>query len=185
MIQEYIFKASSLLSHSGSKKHKRMFFKLRSLANKHGYFGQLTHEQADHLAQELEVTRQDILDMHAHLSRKDLSTNEKVESGGEGDDTVEWQDWVADTRPDQETYASERQEYIKRATVLKEALNALQERERLVFFDRRIKEPPRTLEELGNEFSVSKERIRQIEEAAFKKIQIEVKRLSVHHGLMH
>lgn len=186
VIQEYIFKASSLLSHSGSKKHKRMFFKLRGLANKHGYFGQLTPEQADHLAQELDVTRQDILEMHTHLTRKDLSTNEKVEGGGgDGDDTVEWQDWVVDTRPDQETYTAERQEYIKRATILKEALNALQERERLVFFDRRIKEPPRTLDDLGSEFSVSKERIRQIEEAAFKKIQIEVKRLSVHHGLIH
>lgn len=184
MIQEYIFKASSLLSHSGSKKHKRMFFKLRSLVKKHGYFGQLTHDQADHLAQELEVTRQDVLDMHAHLTCKDLSTNEKIDSSDGGDDAVEWQDWVADTRPDQETYTAERQEYIKRASILKEALHSLQERERLVFFDRRIKEPPRTLEELGNEFSISKERIRQIEEAAFKKIQMEVKRLSVHHGLM-
>lgn len=185
MIQEYVFKASSLLNYSGSKKHKRMFFKLRSLANKHGYFGQLTHEQADHLAQELEVTKEDVLEMHAHLSRKDLSTNEKVHSGDGGDNAGEWQDWVADTRPDQETYTSERQEYIKRTSVLKEALHGLKERERLVFFDRRLKEPPRTLEDLGNEFGLSKERIRQIEDAAFKKIEIEVKRLSVHHGLIH
>lgn len=183
-IQEYIFKASSLLNHSGTKKHKRMFFKLRSLICKKGYFGQLTHEQADDLAKELDVTREDILYMHTHLTTKDLSTNELVgnntEEGG-----IEWQDWIADTRPDQETYVSERQEYLKRITVLKEALNCLKERDKIVFYDRRIKEPPRTLEELGQEFNLSKERIRQIEEKAFEKIQLEVKRLSLHHGLLH
>jgi RNA polymerase sigma-32 factor len=185
-VQEYIFKASSLLSHSGSKKHKRMFFKLRSLVHKYGYFGQLTNEQADHIAAELEVTREDILHMHTHLTTKDLSTNEKIGGGGEGDDgTAEWQDWIEDSRPNQETYTAERQEYIKRATVLKDVLNSLKERDRLVFYDRRIKEPPRTLDELGKEFSLSKERIRQIEEKAFEKIQIEVKRLSFHHGLCH
>lgn len=185
-VQEYIFKASSLLSHSGSKKHKRMFFKLRSLVHKHGYFGQLSNEQADHLAGELDVTREDILHMHTHLTTKDLSTNEKIGGGGDGDGgTAEWQDWIEDSRPNQETYAAERQEYIKRATVLKDVLNSLKERDRLVFYDRRIKEPPRTLDELGKEFCLSKERIRQIEEKAFEKIQIEVKRLSVHHGLCH
>lgn len=184
-VQDYIFKASSLLSHSGSKKHRRMFFKLRSLIHKHGYFGQLTPEQADHLATELDVTRDDILHMHTHLTTKDLSTNEKIGGGGDDDNTSEWQDWIVDTSPNQETHAAERQEYIKRATVLKEALNSLKERDRLVFFDRRIKEPPRTLDELGKEFSVSKERIRQIEEKAFETIQLEVKRLSIHHGLFH
>lgn len=185
-VQEYIFKASSLLSHSGSKKHKRMFFKLRSLIHKYGYAGQLTHEQADHLATELDVTREDILHMHTHLTTKDLSTNEKVGGGGAGEDsTAEWQDWIEDSRPNQETYTAERQEYIKRATVLKDVLNSLKERDRLVFYDRRIKEPPRTLEDLGKEFSLSKERIRQIEEKAFEKIQLEVKRLSVYHGLCH
>lgn len=185
-VQDYIFKASSLLSHSGSKKHKRMFFKLRSLVHKNSYVGQLTNEQADHLAKELEVTRQDILHMHTHLTTKDLSTNEKIGgSGGSDDGTAEWQDWVEDSRPNQETYAAECQEYIKRTSVLKDVLNSLKERDRLVFYDRRIKEPPRTLEDLGKEFNVSKERIRQIEEKAFEKIQLEVKRLSVHHGLCY
>lgn len=185
-VQDYIFKASSLLSHSGSKKHKRMFFKLRSLVHKNAYVGQLTNEQADHLAKELEVTRQDILHMHTHLTTKDLSTNEKIGgSGGRDDGTAEWQDWIEDSRPNQETYAAECQEYIKRTSVLKDVLNSLKERDRLVFYDRRIKEPPRTLEDLGKEFNVSKERIRQIEEKAFEKIQLEVKRLSVHHGLCY
>lgn len=184
-LQEYIFKASSLLSISGTKKNKRLFFKLRSLAGKHGYLGQLTNQQADHLATELEVTREDILQMHQHLTSKDLSTNETI-GGSSGDEqATEWQDWIEDTRPSQETYVAERQEYIKRATILKEALYALKERERTVFFDRRMKEPPRTLEALGTEFNVSKERIRQIEEKAYMVIQAEVKRLSVHHGLMH
>ena len=184
-VQDYIFKASSLLSHSGSKKHRRMFFKLRSLIHKHGYMGQLTHEQADHLATELDVTREDILHMHTHLTTKDLSTNEKIGGSGGDDNMSEWQDWIVDTRPDQETYTAERQEYIKRATVLKDVLNSLKERDRLVFYDRRIKEPPRTLDELGKEFGVSKERIRQIEEKAFETIQLEVKRLSIHHRLFH
>jgi RNA polymerase sigma-32 factor len=184
-IQEYIFKASSLLSISSSKKHKRMFFKLRSLVHKHGYYGQLSNEQADHLAEELEVSREDILQMHVHLTTKDLSTNDKIGGNGGDDDGLEWQDWIADSRPDQETYTAERQEYIKRATVLKEALNCLKERERLVFYDRRMKEPPRTLDVIAKEFNVSKERIRHIEEKSFEKIQLEVKRLSVHHGLCH
>lgn len=185
MIQEYIFKASLLLNHSGSKKHKRLFFKLRSLVNKHGYSGQLTNAQADQLAAELEVSRNDILQMHAHLTRKDLSLNERV--GGDSGDgsTIEWQDWISDTRPDQETYAAESQEYIQRAQILKEAMNLLKERERMVLYDRRIKEPPYTLETLGKKLNLSKERIRQIEEKAFEKIQLEVKRLSTYHQLVH
>lgn len=186
MVQEYIFKASSLLSHSGSKKHKRMFFNLRSLAHKYGYFGHLTDEQADHLAQELDVTREDVLQMYSHLTGKDLSTNDRVGgNSGEDDNAVEWQDWIADMRPDQETYAAERQEYLKRTAVLKEALNSLKERDRTIFYDRRIKEPPRTLEELGVVFNLSKERIRQIEEKSFEVIQIAVKRLAAQHGLVH
>lgn len=186
MVQDYIFKASSLLSHSGSKKHKRMFFNLRSLAHKYGYLGQLTNEQADHLAQELEVTREDVLQMHAHLTRKDLSTNDKVGGkAGDDDNAVEWQDWIADTRPDQETYVAERQEYLRRTMVLKEALNGLKERDRTIFYDRRIKEPPRTLEELGSVFNLSKERIRQIEEKSFEIIQTTVKQLSIQYGLRH
>lgn len=183
-VQEYIFKASSLVSISGTKKHKRLFFKLRSLMHKHGYTqGPLTETQADHLAELLDVTRDDVLKMYTHLSGKDLSTNQTVKSSDDG--AVEWQDWITDTRPNQEEYLAERQHYLKRKTVLKEALNALKERERLVFFDRRIKEPPKTLSDLGTELGVSKERIRQIEEKAFEKIQMEAKRLSVHHGLVH
>lgn len=184
-VQEYIFRASSLLTISATKKHKRLFFKLRSFMHKHGYNqGPLTETQADHLAELLDVTREDILTMHSHLTTKDLSTNETIKGGDEGD-SVEWQDWIQDSRPNQEDYLAEQQHYLKRKTVLKEALNALKERERMVFFDRRIKEPPRTLEEIGKDLSVSKERVRQIEEKAFEKIQTEAKRLSIHHGLMH
>jgi RNA polymerase sigma-32 factor len=186
MIQEYIFKTSSLLSYSSSKKNKRMFFNLRRLVHKYGYFGQLTDNQADRLAKELDVTRDDILQMHVHLTGKDLSTNDSVSnSKGDDDNTVEWQDWIADTRPNQETYLAERQEYLKRATILKEALNALKERDRTIFYDRKIKEPPRTLEELGELFNLTKERIRQIEEKAYETIQIAVKHLSIYHGLTH
>lgn len=185
-IQDYIFKASSLLSFSGTGKNKRMFFKLRSLMHKYGYFDQLTPEQANHLAEELNVSCKDVLSMAAHFRGRDLSTNQPVGAGsGDDDNAVEWQDWIADSRPNQETYALERQEYIKRSTILKEALLCLKERDRIVFYDRRVKEPPRTLEALGDKFNLSKERIRQIEEKAFEKIQMEVKRLSLHHGLLH
>ncbi len=184
-VQEYIFKASSLLNISGSKKHKRMFFKLRGLAHKYGYWGKLTEEQAIHLAEELDVSKDEVLGMHAHLTSKDLSTNQPVGGGDGGGDGLEWQDWIVDTRPDQETYLAEQQEYLKRHTVLKEAMKALKERERAVIFDRKIKEPPKTLDELAKIFGLSKERIRQIEEKAFEKIQYEAKRLSEHHGLLH
>lgn len=182
-IQEYVFKASSLLNMSGSKKHKRMFFKLRSLAHKYGYWGQLNNEQAQHLADELDVSKEDILKMHTHLTSKDLSTNQTV--GSDSDDSLEWQDWIEDTQPNQEQYLAEQQEYLRRGNVLKEALHALKSREREVLYARRLQEPPKTLEAIATEYNLSKERIRQIEEKAFEKVQIEAKRLSEHHGFLH
>lgn len=179
-IQEYVFKSWSLIAPSITSKNKRMFFHIRSLCNKFGYFSELTAEQAEHLANELQVTKDDIVKMHQHLSSGNLSLNASRDS--EDNEKSEWIDWVEDTRADPETHLAETQEYEKRQEVLKEAINCLKEREHVIFIRRRLEEPPKSLEDLSQEFEISKERVRQIENRAFEKLQTEIKRLvSFHH----
>lgn len=179
-IQEYVFKSWSLIAPSITSKNKRMFFHIRSLCNKFGYFSELTDEQAEHLAQELQVTKDEIFKMHQHLSGGSLSLN--ANRGSEDSEQSEWIDWVEDTRPDPETHLAETQEYEKRHEVLSEAISCLKEREHLILTKRRLEEPPKSLEDLSQEFSISKERVRQIENRAFEKLQMEMKRLvSFHH----
>ena len=87
----------------------------------------------------------------------------------EGD--AEWQDWVVDEEADQELQISQRQELNQRQALLKNALHVLDEREKEILYDRRLIDEPKTLEELSQKYKVSRERIRQIENRAFEKVQ--------------
>ena len=101
----------------------------------------------------------------------DASLNSPLREGGEG----EWQDWLVDDSPDQESLLADREESDTRASALRSALAVLNPRERRIFEARRLADDPITLEELSAEFGVSRERVRQIEVRAFEKVQEAVK----------
>ena len=86
---------------------------------------------------------------------------------GEG----EWQDWLVDEAPNQETILGETEELNKRRDLLGNAMQTLNDRERHILTERRLKDEPSTLEDLSKEFGISRERVRQIEVRAFEKLQ--------------
>ncbi len=98
----------------------------------------------------------------------DASLNAPIREEG---DSGEWQDWLVDESADQETNLVESEEFVNRRKALGSALSMLNERERRIFEARRLAEEPITLEELAEEFGVSRERVRQIEVCAVEKVQ--------------
>lgn len=129
--------------------------------------GDLKPEQVDKIATTLGVPEQDVVSMNQRLSAPDHSLNAPLRSDSEG----EWQDWLVDDQESQETTLGEAEEMSGRQALLTEAMKSLNERERHILTERRLKDDPSTLEELSHEYGVSRERIRQIEARAFEKLQ--------------
>ncbi|MGC6531248.1 MAG: sigma factor-like helix-turn-helix DNA-binding protein, partial [Candidatus Puniceispirillaceae bacterium] len=94
------------------------------------------------------------------------------------------QDWLEDSTPDQETTFAEAQEYDARKSLMIEAMQSLNEREQRIIQARRLSEPPLTLEDLAGEFSVSRERVRQIEVRAFEKLAEAVRAKAIEQNLL-
>ena len=113
----------------------------------------------------------------------DASLNAQV-GGADGEGMAEWQDWLADDDADQAADYAEQDEMDSRRELLIEAMGVLNERERHILTERRLKENPVTLEELSGEYDVSRERIRQIEVRAFEKLQKKMRDLAVEKGLV-
>jgi RNA polymerase sigma-32 factor len=180
-IREFIFRTNSIFSLSKAGSTRTLFFSLRKLMHKYGYYGHLSSDQISHLANELNVKEKEIEEMKSFFSSHQLTKNEKTDDESSND----WQEWAVDTSGTPEEIAEGRQEYIRRASVLKGALACLNERDHEVFIGRRMHEPPKKLEELANKLGVSKERVRQIECAALLKLQKEARHLAVEHGLVH
>jgi RNA polymerase sigma-32 factor len=116
------------------------------------------------------VTELDVIYMNRRLGG-DASLNAMIREDGSG----EWQDWLVDESPDQETTLAASEEFDTRRKTLSDALTVLNERERRIFETRRLAEEQITLVELAEEFGVSRERVRQIEVGAFAKVQNAVK----------
>src|SRR5262249_50652169 len=133
--------------------------------------GDLRPDQVQVIAKRLGVTEQDVVDMNRRLGG-DASLNAPIRDDGE---SGEWQDWLVDDRPSQESIPARREESDNRHKALISALDVLNERERRIFEARRLADDPITLEELAAEFGVSRERVRQIEVRAFEKVQKAVK----------
>ncbi len=152
---------------------KKLFFNLRKAKGKISALdeGDLKPDQVKQIATRLGVPEQDVIDMNRRLSG-DTSLNAPLREEGEG----EWQDWLVDNSPSQETVLAREQEGQNRLSALKDALGVLNPRERRIFEARRLAEDPITLEDLSGEFGVSRERVRQIEVRAFEKVQEAVKR---------
>jgi RNA polymerase sigma-32 factor len=172
-IQEYILRSWSLVKMGTTANQKKLFFNLRKAKSKISALneGDLRPDQVAIIAKRLGVTEQDVVDMNRRLSG-DTSLNAPIRDDGE---SGEWQDWLADDSESQETVLATHEEFDNRKQALTDALAVLNERERRIFEARRLAENPITLEELADEFGVSRERVRQIEVRAFEKVQHAVK----------
>jgi RNA polymerase sigma-32 factor len=168
-IQEYILRSWSLVKMGTTANQKKLFFNLRKAKNRISAFadGDLHPDQVKLIAERLRVTEQDVVDMNRRLGG-DASLNAPI---GEEGDSGEWQDWLVDETPSQERELLENEELDNRRQALGEALTVLNERERRIFEARRLADEPITLEELADEFGVSRERVRQIEVRAFERVE--------------
>jgi len=172
-IQEYILRSWSLVKMGTTANQKKLFFNLRKAKSKISALeeGDMRPDQVKVIAKRLGVTEQDVVDMNRRLGG-DASLNTPIREEG---DSGEWQDWLVDDTPSQERILVESEEFGNRKRALGEALSVLNDRERRIFEARRLADEPITLEELAEEFGVSRERVRQIEVRAFEKVQNAVK----------
>jgi RNA polymerase sigma-32 factor len=172
-IQEYILRSWSLVKMGTTANQKKLFFKLRQAKSKISALneGDLRPDQVRTIAQHLGVTEQDVIDMNRRLGG-DASLNAGISEDADSD---EWQDLLADESATPESMLVEAEELENRRKALGHALRVLTGRERRIFEARRLSDNPITLEELGSEFHVSRERVRQIELHAFEKVRQAVK----------
>jgi RNA polymerase sigma-32 factor len=168
-IQEYILHSWSLVKMGTTAAQKKLFFNLRRLKGQMQAIddGDLQPEQVAKIARVLDVPAQDVVNMNRRLAAPDHSLNAPVRADSEG----EWQDWLVDESESQETAIGDREELSGRKALLSSALQTLNERERHILIERRLKDNPTTLEELSQQYNISRERVRQIEVRAFEKLQ--------------
>jgi RNA polymerase sigma-32 factor len=172
-IQEYILRSWSLVKMGTTANQKKLFFNLRKAKSRISTLddSDMRPDQVKLIAKRLGVTEQNVIDMNRRLGG-DASLNAPIR---EDSDSGEWQDWLVDESPDQETMLAARDEFDNRRKALSDALGVLNERDRRIFEGRRLAEDPITLAELADEFGVSRERVRQIAVRAFEKVQKAVK----------
>jgi RNA polymerase sigma-32 factor len=171
-IQEYILRSWSLVKMGTTASQKKLFFNLRKAKSRISAYeeGDMKPENVAAIATRLGVSRQDVIDMNRRMGG-DASLNAPLREEGEG----EWQDWLVDDAASQELILADQEEASHRHLALVGALDVLNPRERRIFEARRLTEDPITLEELSEEFGVSRERVRQIEVRAFEKVQAAVR----------
>ena len=168
-INEYVLNSWSLVKIGTVAAQKKLFFNLRKLKAKLGVYGEgdIPPEAAKTIAERLDVTTKEVIDMNRRLSRSDSSLNQMVVEDGD----TERQDLLVDDKPSQESALIEKQDRVLGASLLRQALATLTDRERRIIEERRLAENPRTLEEIGADYGISRERVRQIENRAFAKLQ--------------
>ena len=183
-IQEYILRSWSLVKLGTTSAQKKLFFNLRKAKAKVGALeeGDLRPENLALIAKDLAVSEAEVTSMNRRLSGSDASLNATVGSDGEG--TTQWQDWLEDEDSDQAGDYAEKNEFDTRHALLMQAMSALNEREKDVLQKRRLADTPITLEELSESYSVSRERIRQIEVRAFEKLQTKMRELAMKKGMV-
>src|ERR1700688_2021089 len=172
-IQEYILRSWSLVKMGTTAHQKKLFFNLRKAKSKISALdeGDMHPDQVKVIAKRLGVTEQDVVDMNRRLGG-DASLNSPIREDG---DSGEWMDWLVDDSVSQESRLAESEQSENRHQALGQALGVLNDRERRIFEARRLADEPITLEELADEFGVSRERVRQVEVRAFEKVQKAVK----------
>jgi RNA polymerase sigma-32 factor len=177
-IQEYILHSWSLVKMGTTAAQKKLFFNLRRAKAQLQVMDdrQFTPEKIARIATDLGVAEQDVVQMNQRLAAPDHSLNAPLRGDGEGD--LEWQDWLVDETANQEVRLADEQEFVRRKTLMDEAMKTLNERERQILIERRLTEDPATLEDLSIKYNVSRERVRQIENRAFEKLQKAVRALT-------
>ena len=167
-IQEYILRSWSLVKIGTTTAQKKLFFNLKKIKNQIApqTEGDLRDEDVKNIANRLDVSEKEVVSMNRRLSGKEQSLNAPI-----GEDGDEWQDWVVDKDMDQELKIAQQEEMSQRKDLLKDSINILNDREKEILYSRRLTDNPSTLEDLSKKFKISRERIRQIENKAFEKLQ--------------
>lgn len=180
-IQEYILRSWSLVKLGTTAAQKKLFFNLRRIKGEINAIeqGDLRPEQVTEIATRLNVSEKEVISMNGRMSGSDASLN--VPMGQDGD--MEWMDWLADEEPNQAAEFANKQEHDARMDLLNQAMENLNEREQHILTERRLTDEPKTLEELSVVYSVSRERIRQIEVRAFEKLQKAMRNMAKEQGL--
>lgn len=180
-IQEYILHSWSLVKIGTTAAQKKLFFNLRKLKGQMQAFeeGDLFPEHVTHIAHRLKVSETDVISMNRRMAAADNSLNAPLREEGEG----EWQDWLVEESDDQETMLGETEELHRRRHMLTNAMEGLSDRERHILAERRLSEAPATLDNLSQEYGISRERVRQIEVRAFEKIQRSVRNAVIEERL--
>ena len=176
-IQEFILRSWSLVKMGTTAAQKQLFFNLRRMKARLDAFedGDLTPENVQKIATDLGVTEADVVSMNRRMAMGgDTSLNVSMREDGEG----QWQDWLADDSPLQDSVVADQQEADVRHDMLLNAMGDLNDREKHILTERRLTDDPKTLEELSQVYGVSRERVRQIEVRAFEKLQRAMMRLA-------
>jgi len=174
-IQEFVLRSWSQVKIGTTASQKKLFFNLRKIKSKINALedGDLTPNQVNHIAKTLDVSEDDVVSMNRRMLGGDHSLNSQINR--QDGEEAEWQDMLTDERDNQETQYANHQEKNIRNKMMLEALDYLKPREKDIIIKRRLTENPKTLEDLSQEYKVSRERIRQIETRAFEKLQTVVK----------
>lgn len=176
-IQEYILRSWSLVKIGTTAAQKKLFFNLRRMKGEIKALeeGDLKQENLETIATKLKVSEQEVINMNRRMAGPDSSLNAPVraDSGGE------WQDWLVDDADNQETVLADQEEMAERRKMLVDAMKVLNDRERQILAARRLQERPKTLEDLSQEYRISRERVRQIEVRAFEKLQKAMKSAAI------
>ena len=180
-IQEYILHSWSLVKMGTTAAQKKLFFNLRKLKGQMQAIdeGDLAPEQVAKIAVTLNVPEADVVSMNRRLAAPDHSLNAPLRIDGDG----EWQDWLVDDTDTQETSLADSEELGMRRELLASAMESLNKRERHILEERRLKENPTTLEDLSQEYGISRERVRQIEVRAFEKLQKAIRNAAIEKRL--
>ena len=167
-IQEYILRSWSLVKIGTTTAQKKLFFNLKKLKNQIApqSEGDLRKEQVEQIANKLDVSEDEVVSMNRRLSGKEFSLNAPI-----GEDGDEWQDWLVDKELDHDLKFAHHEEMKQRKDLLKDSIKVLSDREKEILYSRRLNDNPSTLEELSKKYSISRERVRQIENKAFEKLQ--------------
>ena len=167
-IQEYILRSWSLVKIGTTTAQKKLFFNLKKIKNQIApqSEGDLRKEQVQDIAKRLSVSESEVVSMNRRLSGKEQSLNAPI-----GEDGDEWQDWVVDNEMDHELKIAQSDEMEQRKDLLQDSIKVLNEREKKIIYSRRLTDNPITLDELSKKYKISRERVRQIENKAFEKLQ--------------
>ena len=167
-IQEYILRSWSLVKIGTTTAQKKLFFNLKKLKNQIAprTEGDLREEHVNEIANKLDVSKDEVVSMNRRLSGKEFSLNTQV-----GEDGDEWQDWLVDKELDHDLKFAHQEEMEQRKDLLKNSIKVLNDREKEILYSRRLNDNPTTLEDLSKKYKISRERVRQIENKAFEKLQ--------------